>query len=241
MLGKHPHTFVSTGTTVRTSASIPLLSASLILAGACAGSLEGPTERMFDHYGRAGQIQTALIVGDLEASRRPAAWLAEHEAFAGLPTGSEQWVDEIRGAARAVRDADSIDQAADATARLASACAGCHAATDGGPRFRSAAPPASPDQLGSHMVRHLWGVDRMWEGVIGGSAQTWNAGARAIADSEPHEEFPGGSTTATLAQAVHDQAARALHLPAPDRPALYAEILKTCAGCHSLVGVAPPR
>ncbi len=205
-------------------------------AAACASSAT-LGDRMFDHFGRAGQIQSALIMGDLEGARRPASWLAEHEIAPDLGSVAEPWLEEIRGEARAVSDASSIDEAADATARLAAACAGCHTASDDGPRFRSAADPPDPRTRGAHMAGHLWAMDRMWEGLIGASDETWRAGARAIAGEEPEPGFPGGGTAAVLARAVHDQAARAEGAPARDRPAAYAEMIKACASCHTLSGV----
>jgi mono/diheme cytochrome c family protein len=214
-----------------------LISAALgaVIVSACAGSAT-VGDRMFDHFSRAGQIQTALIMGDLDGARRPGSWLAEHESFEDLGSEAQPWVEMIRSSAREVEEAPSIEEAADATGRLASACAGCHTASNDGPRFRSAgdAPPANT--RGAHMVGHLWAMDRMWEGLIGASDETWRAGARAIADIEPESGFPGGGTAAVLARTVHDQAQEAERAEAQDRPAAYAEMMKTCASCHTLLG-----
>jgi len=206
-----------------------------VIAGCAGNATIG--ERVFDHFSRAGQIPTALISGDLEAARRPASWLADHEGFEDLGPDAEPWVARIRTEARAVADAPSLDAAADATGRLAAACADCHAAPDGAPRFRSAA--AAPPVLtrGAHMMGHLWAMDRMWEGLVGGSDETWRAGARAISDVEP-EGFPGGGPAILLARSVHEQASDAAGLEPAARPAAYAELVKTCASCHTLTGVA---
>jgi cytochrome c553 len=210
-----------------------------VAATACASSAT-LGDRMFDHFGRAGQIQSALMMGDLEGARRPGAWLAEHEVASDLGPGAEPWMQEIRGEARAVSNASSIDEAADAAGRLAAACAGCHTAQQDGPRFRSAGDPPDPRTRGVHMAGHLWAMDRMWEGLIGASDDTWRAGARAIAGEDPEPGFPGGGTAAVLARAVHDQAAVAERAAPPDRPTAYAEMIKSCAGCHTLLGVGMP-
>ena len=203
---------------------------------ACVGSAT-LGDRMFDHFSRAGQVQTALIVGDLEGARRPATWLAEHEDVGGFGDVGRTWVPRMQAAARDVVTAASLDEAADAAGRVGGTCAGCHAATGHGPTFRSAsgAPPART--RGQHMIGHLWAMDRMWEGLIGGSDETWRSGARAIADIEPEPGFPGGGTSAVLARAVHDQAERAERAARDERPAAYAEMVKTCAACHTLSGV----
>jgi mono/diheme cytochrome c family protein len=206
----------------------------LVLVASCAtGSTAG--DRMFDHFSRASAVQSALIVGDLDGARRPAAWLADHDVVASASLGDRGWLDALGTAAAEIRDAGSVDEAADATGRLAESCAGCHTSSNSGPRFRSAGDPPTGDDRATHMIRNLWAMDRMWEGLIGASSATWQAGARAIADEDP-ETFPGGSAVSALARAVHEQATRAERTPRGNRAAVYADLMKTCAGCHTLVG-----
>jgi mono/diheme cytochrome c family protein len=199
----------------------------------CAGTPPAE-ERMFDHFGRAGHIQTALIVGDLNGARWPARWLAESADF---PEGGDVWVDELRRSARAVAEASSVDQAADAAGRMAAACADCHA-TLGGPRFGSGPGVEEGGTVASHMVRHLWAMDRMWEGLIGGSDEAWDRGARVLADQEPEVRVPGGPATAALARSLHREASSAMEAVPERRPAAYASLVKTCAACHIVTGVA---
>jgi hypothetical protein len=87
------------------------------------------------------------------------------------------------------------------------------------------------------MVRHLWAMDRMWEALIGGSDEAWRIGAEALATQSPDEEFGLGGASAALAEALHDQARDARQLTAAARPAAYADLVKVCAGCHTLNGV----
>ena len=203
----------------------------------CAGS-PPVEERMFDHFARAGEIQTALIVGNLNGARRPARWLAESADFpAGRATADDPWVSELHRSARAVAEAPTIDAAADGMARLASACAGCHGEM-GGPRFGSGPGAEEGATVGSHMVRHLWAMDRMWEGLVGGSSASWDRGARVLAEDEPETRVPGGEETAALARSLHREATSALGAEPEDRPAAYAALVKTCAACHTRVGVS---
>jgi cytochrome c553 len=219
---------------VRSSTAAFVFGATLLTA--CGGSAT-LGDRMFDHFQRAGQIQTSLIVGDLDGARRPAGWLAEHVEPTDLGPASETWVPRMREAARAVVGAASVDEAANAAGRIGATCAGCHAASGDGPRFRSAAGAPPARTRGQHMIGHLWAMDRMWEGLIGGSDETWRAGARALAETEPEQGFPGGGTAVVLARAVHDQASAAERAPVAERPAAYAEMIKACAACHALSGV----
>ena len=220
---------------MRVPKRIALLALGLaVIIAACAGP-RATGDRMFDHFSRATSIQSALIVGDLDGARRPAAWIAEHQVVAWASAGDRGWLEALGTAAAEIRDAGSVDEAADATGRLAESCAGCHTSVNDGPRFRSAGDPPDGDGQAAHMIRHLWAMDRMWEGLIGASQETWQAGARAIAEREP-DEFAGGSAVAALARAIHDGANRAARTPAGERAEVYADLLKTCAGCHTLVG-----
>ena len=142
------------------------------MTASCGGPPQ-PGDRMFDHFTRATAIQSALIVGDLEGARRPAAWLAEHQAVGSVASGSEPWLDALRESALEIRDAESVDAAADATARLGASCAGCHTSSRNGPRFRLAGDPPAGEGEVNHMIRNLWAMDRMWEGLIGAAEDSW--------------------------------------------------------------------
>lgn len=193
-------------------------------------------DRMFDHFHRAGQVQTSLIVGDLEGARRPASWLASYEELDVVLADQERWLEQLRGTAGEIAAAASMAEAAAATGRLGATCAGCHRNVGDGPRFQQMTSAPSADGTVSHMKRHLWAMDRMWEGLISGSTQTWVSGASAIATVEP-EEIAGGPVVAALAEEVHRQADEARSVTRVDRPAAYAGLLETCAACHTTLGI----
>lgn len=219
----------------------PTLIGSVVLSlTACSSSPPPPDlgDRMFDHFHAAGQIQTALIVGDLEGVRQPAAWLANSEQFDDLD-GSEDGVQRVRAAASRIEDATSIRQAARAAGQLAGACAGCHEAANDGPRFHEADTPDEGGTAIDHMMRHLWAMDRMWEGLISGSTETWIAGASAIADEHPEGALSNPAAIGELGDRLHRQASDARTAPVSRRPALYGELLETCAACHERTGVGP--
>ena len=216
----------------------------LVLTAGCAlfASAESTLpEHMVGHWAQAGEIQTALVHGDLEAAREPARWLAEHPEHPGLPQGVLSPVEDMRAFARSVLRAESIADAARCTAEMAAACGRCHQASDGGPKLDGASmPPSGPTSV-QHMGRHLWAADRMWDGLVGPSDRMWQLGATALAedplfldtgDTENHE-------VATLAKEVHALGVTARNQMPDSRAGLYGRLLVTCARCHALVGVGP--
>jgi hypothetical protein len=97
------------------------------------------------------------------------------------------------------------------------------------------------------MIRHLWAADRMWEGLVGPSDEAWTAGAqaldrdwaegrsliRAAADSE---------ATVGLIGRIRALGHEALDTRVPKaRAAVYAELLRTCNGCHDSTGIKAER
>ena len=223
---------------MRLPAPLLLVSTQLVVAACSSAPPPDLGERMFDHFQRAGQIQTALIVGDLEAARRPAAWLANYDQFDGLD-GDADWVDRVRSAAGEIESAATIAAAASAVSRMAGACAGCHESAADGPRFRQASDPPAGGTAIDHMMRHLWGMDRMWEGLISGSTETWTTGAAVLADEQPSAVFSSAAGVGEIGDRLHRQATAARSAAAPERPSAYADLLGTCAACHERVGVGP--
>jgi len=89
---------------------------------------------MHEHWQQITQIQAALIRGDLAAVREPAEYLATHPTPAALPGQWEEYVNEMRAAARAAADAQDFAAAATATSLMGNACGSCH--TDNGIEVR---------------------------------------------------------------------------------------------------------
>jgi cytochrome c553 len=193
---------------------------------------------MYNHFHAAGQIQTALIVGDLEGVREPATWLANSDQFDDLD-GSEDGVQGVRAAARRIEHATTIRQAAQAAGQLAGACAECHEAANDGPRFHQEDMLREGSTAIDHMMRHLWAMDRMWEGLISGSTENWVAGASAIADEHPEGALTNPAAIGELGDRLHRQASDARMAPVSRRPALYGDLIETCAACHERTGVGP--
>lgn len=143
-------------------------------------------------------------------------------------------------AAKLGRDAGTLATAATALARVGAACASWHQVL-GKPDLRPGEAPAEGSGAQLHMVRHQWAADRLWDGLIAPSDESWIKGAEALADAPlaPGELAPEQSVSpqvTQLASNVHAQAHAARGLPQEMRGGAYAELLRTCSGCHQSLG-----
>jgi cytochrome c553 len=213
--------------------ALPLL---LAVAGACALlGRSGPSlsQDMEGHYAQVGTVKDAVVRGDLEAAREPARWLAEHPQHPDLPQGVNSPMEDMRVQARSVVRAVDVADAARATAEMAAACGRCHRAAGAGPDpvlWTMAPTGQTPPR---QMERHLWAVDRMWEGLVAPSDRQWQQGATALVDDPLFQEAAaGGPEVARLAREVHDLGVTALQRPQDGRAGVYGRLLSTCVTCH---------
>jgi len=77
---------------------------------------------MHEHLSRITIIKSLIVMGDLDGIRKPAAWLADHEAVAGLPANFEPYVGLMRGYAREVNNASDLKSAAISVSGMARTC-----------------------------------------------------------------------------------------------------------------------
>jgi len=180
-------------------------------------------------------IERLLIRGKLEHARDFARALSTSPGLPPVAPYATQ-IALVRERAAAVATATGIDDACRKEARLAEACAGCHADTGAQILFRE--PPVlladQPDVM-TRMVRHQWAADRIWEGMVGDAGEPWRAGLDVLA-AAPLEWPKIGSDRVGLAQNLQQLAEQGRHAAPGDRAErarLYGEILVTCAACHS--------
>jgi mono/diheme cytochrome c family protein len=208
---------------------------SLVTLFACSKP-ETTTDHMQRHFDEAGALKMAVIAGDLEASKEPAEWLANHESVQGLPGEWEPYLTGLQDAARKVAQAEDIADAAAATGEMGISCGACHLALDQGAQFAFMAPPEQEGVTG-HMLRHDWASDRMWDGLVGPSDEEWTKGVEGLGESP----LLGGSTEAQeFARRVHELGEQALEAPDPAaRAVIYGQLIAACAGCHRVAGDGP--
>ena len=203
---------------------------------------------MHEHLDRITTIKSLIIMGNLDGIREPAIWLADHEAVPGLPANFEPYVGLMREYAREVNNAADLKSAAIAVSGMARTCSNCHLVNDVEIEFGYDQMPAEWSDTVSHMQRHQWGADRLWEGLIAPSDTAWNRGTDMLIDVPLHPEDVMVADSDIVDVAAIDQIARRIHLLAgqgtsartpTQRSELYGEMLGLCAECHTKLGRGP--
>lgn len=197
---------------------------------------------MHENYALYAAVERLLLRGKLEDARDMARLIGLAPDEEGLSTWADR-VTVVRDRVSALAGAPSIEEGCRRAARLAGACARCHVATSAMPEF--AHPPVLPQDrptVESRMARHMWAVERIREGVLGGDDASWRAGLDVLAGAS----LPAPATEAdrvALARRVRELTAPARSggkaSTLDDRARMYGEILVTCAGCHTADGRRP--
>lgn len=202
--------------------------------------MPAPVVEMRHHFVEVTRLHEAVIRGDLAEARTAAAAMAEMELPAGFATTGARFIATIRTEARRAANAPDLATAASATAQMLGECGACH--------LTAVRPPiasASVRDLGgivAHMREHQRAVDELLQGLVVPSARLWSQGAERLS-TEPLSADrlpPDPGLTARVKEAetrVHRLADRAVQATdTAARTVTYAELLTTCAECHSLHG-----
>ncbi len=222
-----------------------LITALLIGAQSSTAQEESDTAmHMHEHLLRLTDIKTALINGDLDGVREPADWLANHEPLPDLPLIFEPFVLDMRAHAGQIVEAGDLATASAGVSAIARDCASCHMAAGIDLKFGFDEAPPGWSDLQTHMQRHLWAVDRLWEGLIGPSDASWSRGVTMLAEAPllgteaawDEEEAHGDE----LAIRVHQLGRNAASALTPEaRSSVYGNLLGACAECHKQTGGGP--
>lgn len=205
-------------------------------------------DHMGEHLVRITAIKSFIIMGNLDAVREPAIWLAEHDSVPGLPAGVAPYLNSMRDFGREVVRAPNLKAAAVAVSELARSCGSCHFANDLGLAFGYDTVPDEWADTISHMQRHQWAVDRMWEGMIGPSDVAWNRGVDMLIDVPLRPaDVVNAMTTGVdivaldrMARRIHSLGSRGTDTRTPEaRSEMYGEVLGLCADCHTQLGRGP--
>ena len=180
--------------------------------------------------GDAEAVRAAVIRGRLSDCQRAASELEELPWLAELPRNEASGA---RASLAHLRETSAVPAAARALGDLARVCPACHGASpEVAERVAQRASVAAPD---SEMLRHQWAADAMWWGLVGPAEELWKSGAHSLAGAPLHRPDTVGLEPLNLE--VRLIARRAQRAPAPDRPALYGDLLATCARCHQALNV----
>jgi cytochrome c553 len=209
-----------------------------------AADVVGARLHMQAHLERIDAIRSALVVGSVESVREPAAWLAVHEPPADIDLVYEPFILSLRDHARQIAAARDIATAAGATASIGVDCGNCHRAAGVEPAFGPQGEPPSWPDTASHMQRHRWAIDRLWDGLSLPSDAAWERGTSALAEAPllgtVMGRDDGGEEADALAQRVHALGRDAASALTPDaRATLFGKLVSACADCHRRAHDAP--
>jgi cytochrome c556 len=198
--------------------------------------------RMIGHYENVGRLYAAAAAGRLNGVQTEASELLARESGEGLPADVANHVDELRAFASLAARAPDVTSAATAVSRVAASCGSCHESMKQGPTYAVVTgPPAGESPLATRMIRHRWAADRLWDGLVGPSDESWRAGASVLRDAPLFtdaltQDVEQYEAVTKLAWTVHEIGARANSARDQSaRATLYGDLLGTCASCHSLL------
>ncbi len=202
-------------------------------------SLPDRASAMRYHFLDVSAIHEAVIRGDLAAAREAAQALTLMAVPRDTLPEGVSFVIGITAVAGRVREARNLDEAAAATALMLRQCGECHQALRVRPTPRVVKRPDLGGVVG-HMLEHQRAVDALLHGLIIPSATEWRDGADRlkVTPLRPGDLPPDPKWTRFRRQAderLHQIAERAQRATNPlMRGAAYADLLTTCAQCHSL-------
>jgi cytochrome c553 len=200
---------------------------------------------MHDRLDNLTDIRSNLVMVDVDGARVPARALAERENDPAVAKQVEPYVEALSKLATQVLEAESIESAARSVSMLAANCGYCHMENRVGLQFGYDQLPADLADTQTHMQRHQWAMDRMWEGVIGPSAGAWKRGTAMLSGEPLHADYIVGIRDPEQAAAANELAGRVHELgrlgseaatPAA-RSEIYSEMIFLCASCHQRLGV----
>ncbi|MDD9970890.1 MAG: hypothetical protein OXR73_31925 [Myxococcales bacterium] len=199
-------------------------------------------QQMGDHFMDSDELREALVRGDLLAAQASARDLSRRAKTAELPATWKPWLGQLAALAEEVAGAPDVATAAHTMGNLGLSCAACHEKMGAAIVF-SEVPPAAGDDLESHMQRHQWAAERMWEGLLAGDDQRFATAADALTDAplrrSPSTRQPNPPTKVdTLARDVHRLAREGKSASdSKARARIYGKFLSACADCHTELGV----
>jgi hypothetical protein len=223
---------------------------------------EGFDQVMQEHAALSVAARNALIRGELEIAQQATRKLAFFMEHVPAPKQGKEYARITKELTEQVREATDLEEACMAFARLSYACGQCHHALDRGPPMKLDPLPEG-EGLRTHMRRHHWAVERMWEALLSDSTSAFQAAADALAEAplhgshDPDQESHEGVTR--LAYEVHDLAFSAAvegkvgedeYVAKPgettdDAPTtwgqaeVFGRLLYACNQCHTMLEVKP--
>jgi hypothetical protein len=199
---------------------------------------------MQEHFVRVDRMQKAVVAGELELAYAQARWLAEHQPHTDLPAGWEPYIEMMQNGARKVIEAETLADAAVATARVAGACGSCHIANRANVKLGYEPSPNGADAE-EELLHHQWAANRLWDAVVSRSDELWKLGAHALEHSRVVPASLSGtpSPDSDLARAVTRFDGLTTQIQRAQTPNERVEALGaylgSCVGCHQVTSRGP--
>ncbi|HEX9167062.1 MAG TPA: hypothetical protein VF862_14210 [Gemmatimonadales bacterium] len=218
----------------------------VLLAGALGACRPSPSTRdmMWQHFERIGEMESAVIDGDIARAKNLAGVIAISDSIPGIPAAGKPYEVALKDQARIGAVAPDLAAAGRSVAGMGKSCGDCHRALGKGPHFARTGMPAPSDQpMTGAMLRHRWATDQMWDGLIGPSDTAWVRGATGLQEEATYLELirpnvPRGDAMRAMAQSLRAMGARAQQETDPEQRAIiYGRLLTTCISCHDLAGL----
>jgi len=187
------------------------------------------------HFDDLRAIESMVLAGKLRDARALAFLLTRPPPDPAFTAWTAETA-RVADAAIALSDARSLGEACRRIPRVWVACAECHQRAQAVAVFGPPPPlppsRATPEAL---LARHHWAVDRLWEAMVGGSAEAWRGALEILADTPPPSTArPDGDHLARqLRERARAQLASPLATSLDQRAVAYGELLVTCAACHA--------
>lgn len=226
---------------------VPLLAIAVASCQTATGDPEPPPKVRFEHdmmvrfhmhenFDLLRSIEKLLIRGKLEEATAFATAISNAPDEPGLGPWAAKAA-RVRELSASLARSPTVDEACRREARLAVACAACHADAGVMPMFDSSIP-APPDRptIEARMARHVWATDRLWEAVVGGADESWTKGLDVLGAS-PLPFRTSLDDRRGLARQLQQLAVgarkRASTSDLAERGQTYGEILTVCVTCHT--------
>ena len=191
---------------------------------------------MRSHAKETAAMRAAILRGDLSATAFPVEVMGAMAEREGLPEAWRTPLENFRVVTRRLGRTSDVPGAAAAVADIGAACGSCHRTT-GGPTVAQGAPPGTDGSLASRMQRHVWAIERLWDGLSAPSDASWKAGVDALSGEPfPKEVLDRGGVHARSYAGRFKTAVGAAGTAkkVDDRAKAYASLLETCAACHTV-------
>jgi len=215
---------------------------SLLAAPAIAARVSCPR----DAWARPlSQARTAMLRNDEQGLRTFFTWLSPRTDLPDLSARTRGLAQDPRLVSGQGEPGDLVELGADALGDVGLACAACHARVSAKMRFPQGEPPPVSEGTKAHMTRHLWAMDRLWEGLIGPSDERWTMGEQALHDhtldaETLHGRDAGESPSDYMDWWIHQKGPElASTADQAGRAKLYGQVMTACAACHAGTAGAP--